>query len=108
MLTLPIADTYAQTFNATLDGQACIISLYQKSTGMFLDLTLAGTTICTGAICQNLNRIVRANYLGFIGDLCFIDTQGSQDPTSPGLGSRYALVYLEAADVASIVAREPT
>jgi hypothetical protein len=45
---------------------------------------------------------VRSAYLGFVGDLCFFDTQGTEDPTSPGLGTRYLFVYLEAADLVDV------
>jgi len=41
----------------------------------------------------NLNVIVRSVYFGFIGDLAFYDTQGTSDPVSTGLGSRYVLEY---------------
>jgi hypothetical protein len=36
---------------------------------------------------------VRDEYLGFIGDLAFFDTQGMTDPDWTGLGSRYILGY---------------
>ena len=51
--------------------------------------------------CEDRNRIVRDLYLGFVGDLCFMDTQGTTDPVSPGLGLRYVLVYLDAFDLAA-------
>ena len=52
--------------------------------------------IIGGVICENLNRIVRSLYLGFAGDLAFIDNQGSTDPVYTGLGTRYSLAYIEA------------
>ena len=93
MQLIPIIDTYAQTLNIQLGGQACTINLYQKSTGLFCDLLVNGVVIVAGVICQNVNPIVRGAYLGFIGNLMFNDTQGKQDPSSPGLGSRYVLLY---------------
>lgn len=102
MLFIPVNDVYAQTFQVQLDGQACVVNLYQKSTGMFCDLLLDGAVICTGVPCQNLNRIVRAAYSGFVGDLMWMDIAGSNDPSSPGLGFRYLFCYLEAADVAAV------
>ena len=100
MKTVPILDTYAQTFKATLGGQACRIEILQKSTGMFCSLWVGDAPIVTGVACRNLGPIVRSTYLGFIGDLAFFDTQGVSDPSSPGLGSRYLLQYLEPADLA--------
>ena len=106
MLIVPINDVPSQSINVQLANQNCTINLYQKSTGFYCDLYVNDTLIIGGVICQNLNRIVRSLYLGFAGDLCFFDTQGSitlpsngQDPSSPGLGSRYLLCYLETADL---------
>jgi hypothetical protein len=106
MQIIPIADTYSQTISVQLAGQNCAINLYQKSTGFYCDLYVSGSLVIGGVICQNLNRIVRSVYLGFVGDLCFCDTQGSTtapstglDPSSPGLGTRYLFLYLEASDL---------
>jgi hypothetical protein len=99
MKIIPIADIYAQNFSVNLNGQACKINIYQKSTGLFIDLLVNDVLIIGGVICQNMNRIVRDGYLGFIGDLVFYDTQGKEDPVSPGLGSRYHLYYLESTDL---------
>lgn len=102
MKIIPIADRYAQSFKVTLAGQVCTVSLYQKSTGLYMDLLVNNAVLCTGVVCENLNRVVRMPYTGFVGDLLFYDTQGGSDPSSPGLGSRYVLCYLEAADIAQI------
>jgi hypothetical protein len=100
MMIVPIADTYAQTLNATLGNQACTINLYQKSTGFYCDLYVSNSLIIGGVICLNLVKIVRDLYLGFAGDLTFYDTQGTNDPSSPGLGTRYLFAYLELSDLA--------
>jgi hypothetical protein len=39
-------------------------------------------------------------YLGFVGNVMFIDTQGSSDPHAAGLGSRFQLVYFSAEEYA--------
>lgn len=102
MQIIPIADAYSQTLNVQLAGQSCAINLYQKSTGFYCDLYVGGTLVIGGVICQNLNRIVRSLHLGFIGDLCFLDTQGALDPSSPGLGTRFLFCYLEINDLNGI------
>jgi hypothetical protein len=106
MQIIPIVDTYSQTLSVQLAGQNCTINLYQKSTGLFCDLYVNGSLLIGGVICQNLNLIVRSLYLGFAGDLFFYDTQGTyaipstgSDPSSPGLGTRYLLLYLEVTDL---------
>ena len=110
MLIIPTVPAWAQQLETTLAGQNCEISIYQKSTGLYLDLTANGTLIIAGALCLDRNRIVRSVYLGFIGDLFFWDTQAftnaagqfvAADPVYSGLGSQFQLMYLEATDPAS-------
>lgn len=90
---IPIADKPSQTLTIALSGQQTTLNLYQKSTGFYCDVYVNSALIISGVICQNLNKIVRDAYLGFIGDLYFYDTQGLSDPSSPGLGTRYLLIY---------------
>ncbi len=54
---------------------------YENQNPVFLDLYLNETNlIIGGAPCLNDVRIVRNAYLGFIGDLSVIDTEGNEDP----------------------------
>jgi hypothetical protein len=98
---IPLQAVPSQSFNVGLSNQACQLNIYQKSTGLFFDLLVANVPIVTGVICRNLTKLVRYLYLGFIGDLAFIDTQGSTDPYYTGLGSRYLLAYVPPATAAS-------
>ncbi len=102
MKIVPVTDTYAQSLSVTLAGQSCRIDLSQKSVGLVLDLYVNDTLIIGGVLCLNRARVVRSLYLGFVGDLVFIDTQGTSDPTSPGLGSRFLLYYLETSDLGGL------
>lgn len=79
-----------------------MIALYQKSTGMFIDLICNGVTLFTGVICRAQSLLVRQPSLGFIGDLAFFDTQGAADPAWSGLGAQWILVYLTPADVVAL------
>lgn len=100
MQIIPINDVPNQTLNVNLAGQACTIRLYQTlSYGMYCDLYVNNILIIGGVICENLNRIVRDLYLGFIGDLCWNDTMGANDPSYPGLGTRYQFQYLSTTDL---------
>jgi hypothetical protein len=101
MQIIPIQALANQAVNVTLAGQSCRINVYQKLYGLFLDLYVDEALIVAGAPAQNLNRIVRSAYLGFVGDLIFIDTQGADDPTYTGLGTRFHLAYLEASELIS-------
>lgn len=105
----------AQTFQVVLNGQNCSFSLYTRTgydftditlsttnTNLYMDLSVNGVPITTGVICLNQKRLlVNRQYLGFVGDLMFIDMQGTEDPQYSGLGSRWQFVYVEAADLAA-------
>jgi hypothetical protein len=100
MQPVPLQPVPNQTLQVVLANQSCQIVVYQTPNGIFMDVSVNDTPVVAGIICQNLNRIVRGLYLGFVGDFCFFDTQGEVDPEYSGLGSRYILFYLSASDVA--------
>jgi len=83
----------AQTFSVSLGGQQCTVSIYQKSIGLFMDLAVDGNQILTAMLCLDRVGLVRFAYLGFAGQLAFVDTAGYSDPYYTGLGSRYILTY---------------
>lgn len=99
MQVVPTQAIANQSFQVQLGNQACTLNVYQLTYGLFMDVYVNGTLIIGGVICQNLNRIVRSLYLGFAGDLVWLDIQGSDDPVFTGLGSRFVLVYLEVSDL---------
>ncbi|MDE1007000.1 MAG: hypothetical protein OSB38_15165 [Paraburkholderia fungorum] len=99
MKTIPLSAVPSQKPSTLLGGQNCQIKVYQKTTGVYLDLYVNDEPIVTGVIARDRVLIVRQSYLGFVGDLAFFDTQGVSDPTYDGLGTRYQLVYLEASDL---------
>jgi len=99
MLIVPLQPVPNQTVVVGLGGQVCQISIYQTGRGLFVDLYLGNVLIIGGVIAENLNRIVRSLYLGFSGDLAFIDNEGSDDPVYTGLGSRFSLAYVTAAEL---------
>lgn len=99
MNIVPTKSIPSQFFSVVLGNQNCVIAVYQKAPGMFLDLTVGGAPVVQGVLCHDRVRLVREHYLGFIGDLTFIDTQGVLDPVYTGLGARFQLVYLTPADL---------
>lgn len=101
MQTIPLKAVPSQTLKVELGGQLCRIDIRQKATGLFLDLYVSDALLLAGVICQDRNRIVRSRYLGFTGDLAFVDGQGTADPTSDGLGTRFGLLWLEPADTSA-------
>lgn len=90
---IPISAVASQTFTIQLNGQNCLINLYQKNTGLFFDLYINDAPCVTTVLCLNLVGLVRETYYGFVGQLAFVDTQGTSDPYYTGLGDRYQLVY---------------
>ncbi len=96
MIVIPTQATPNQNLQVQLANQPCSISIYQEAYGLFLDLYVNNALVIGGVICENLNRIVRSAYLGFVGDLAFVDTQGTDDPIYTGLGDRWQLVYIPA------------
>lgn len=99
---VPIQPNPNQTVQVVLSNQACTLNIYQKSTGLFMDVLVDDVLIIGGVICQNLNRIVRSLYLGFIGDFAWVDVQGTvdangiavgTDPVYTGFGTQYFLIY---------------
>lgn len=121
--TVPLQPVASQQLAVTLNQQACTILLYFKQimvpvesglvtnpptfgtiTPLFMDLYMqpagggAPESVIGGVPCQANNLIVRDSYLGFVGDLAFVDTQpdpvlGPQDPQQSGLGTRWLLTY---------------
>jgi hypothetical protein len=96
MQIIPIQAVESQAVTVTLAGQVCQINLYSKLYGLFADLYESNALVVGGILVLDRNRLVRSTYLGFIGDLIVYDTQGTDDPTYDGLGSRFLLAYLGA------------
>lgn len=90
---IPLQAVPSQILAVQLGQQACLISVYQKRTGLFLDLTINNAPVITGVLCRDRVWIVRNAYLGFVGDLTFADTQGVSDPDYTGLAGRFQLLW---------------
>lgn len=99
MQIIPLAAVASQTLKVVLAQQNCVLNVYQKSTGLYLDVILEGDTILAGVLTRDRVLCVRQSYLGFVGDLAFMDTQGTEDASFEGLGTRWVLMYLEASDL---------
>lgn len=99
MRKIPLRPVPSQSLSVVLAGQSCQVNVYEKSTGMYLDLFLNHLPIVTTALCHDRVRLVREVYRGFVGDLAFVDRRGHADPEYTGLGDRFILVYLEEGDL---------
>jgi hypothetical protein len=94
--TQPVAN---QVLTVQLDNQNTQLKIRQTRYGMFMDVLVNNQPIINGVICQNLNRIVRDLYLGFLGDFVWLDSQGNSDPDYTGLGGRFNLIYISAQEL---------
>jgi hypothetical protein len=102
MLIVPTQPIPSQTLQVTLSGQSCVLNIYQRLSGLYMDVFVDGgaTAIIGGVICENDNRIVRDLYLGFDGDFVWLDNSGDgDDPYYTGFGAQFSLAYLEPADL---------
>jgi hypothetical protein len=121
MLQVPISAVASQTISIVLDGQSCQIAIYQKqpivdaygvAAGLFFDLIVGGVPIINTALCLDRTPLLQdKQYLGVNGEFMFLDTLATaggpptfngSPPYYTGLGSQFVLLYLEAADLASI------
>lgn len=99
MKTIPLQAVPSQSLSVLLAQQNCQISVYQKTTGLFFDLSINDAPVVTSVICRDRTRLVRQQYHGFAGELAFADMLGTSDPDYTLLGSRFVLVYLEPGDL---------
>lgn len=90
---VPLLAVPAQIMTVTLGGQSCNINIYQRTTGLYIDVGISGQLVVGGVVALDRCKIVRDPYLGFIGDLAFWDSQGREDPSWPQLNTRYFLGY---------------
>ncbi len=106
MQTVPLQAVPNQIAKAILGGQNVQIRVNQRGASLFADVNAGGVDIVTTVIARDLAPIVCRKYAGFVGNLVFVDTQGSAPPEYTGLGgttARWQLVYLNAAEAAQLV-----
>ena len=99
MLVIPVQAIPNQQLQVQLGTQACTLEITQTAYGLFMNVYVSGTLIVGGVLCNNVTLIVGNAYLGFIGDMIFLDTQGNSNPVFTGLGVRYQLLYLTPNDL---------
>jgi len=102
VLFCPVEARPNQRFNVTLNAQDVTLALRWRSTGLFVDLAFqSAEQIVAGGIARDRNRIVRSEYLGFVGDLVWVDSQGTNDPDWLAIGQRFFLLYLTPDELAA-------
>lgn len=109
MLIVPLNLQPSQTLTIVLNNQPCRLNVYQRSTGVFVDLLVNDSQIVGGVIGLDRTFVVIDTYLGFVGDIAFADQQGTNDPFWTGFGAsgRYQLYYLLPAEIPRITIGAP-
>jgi len=92
MQIIPLSAVPSQVISVLLGQQSCQISVRQRDTGLYLDLSVAGTIIVSGKLCTDGVPLI-PSYAGFTGQLTFLDTKGDQNPEYSGLDDRFVLGY---------------
>ena len=99
MQIVPLSAKASQTARVTLSGQPCTLAVYQKASGLYMDVYSNDALVVGGVACLCGPLVVQNTYFGFVGDFTWIDT-GAQpladasDPSYDGIGSRWFLAYL--------------
>ena len=90
----PVQAVPSQTLNILPNGQSVTLYIYQKSTGLFMDVFLSGALLIAGIRCAYNTYCIRETYWGLVGDFVWLDMQGTSDPYYTSLGSRFLLCYV--------------
>lgn len=90
---IPLTTSPSQTLDTILSGQFVSIFLQSRDGNLYIDVYLNNQPVVLGRACQNQNMIINEAYRGFKGELFFIDTVGSNDPSFSELNSRFQLIY---------------
>lgn len=90
---IPLLARPAQTVTVQLGNLNCRITVYQKRTGLYLDLFVNDRGILLGALCRDRVFLLRGIDPAFVGDIFFADTQGLEDPDWTGLAGRFQLLW---------------
>ena len=93
VVEVPLQPVPSQGVQVVLGGQPCTIGLRQLAGRQYLSLSVNGTVMCQNVLLQDRSPVVRAPYLGFVGDVAVVDTQGEDPPDYTGWGSRWLLLY---------------
>jgi len=93
-VAIPLLSVPAQDLSIRLGQQSCRFRVYQKRTGLYLDIYVNDALLLAGILCRDRVWLVRSPASGFVGDLSFMDTQGQSDPEYSALGSRYELIWV--------------
>lgn len=99
MIQIPLSAYPNQSMQIDLDGQACMLHVFERAGFMYLDLTVGRTLLAEGMLCQPTTPVLPYPLRGFRGQFYVIDAQAGTPQTqeSPGFaewGTRFQLYWL--------------
>jgi len=96
---IPLGQVPSQQLAITLANQPCVVSLRQIGGRQYFSLAINGTVICENVLIVDGSPIVQAPYTGLVGDFASVDQQGNAAPDYTGWGTRWLLVFNDAASI---------
>lgn len=95
ILSIPLQSVPSQSFSVVLNEQDCFIKVHQRAGYVYVDLSVNGRQIILGSLARDRVGLVRYDYIGFDGELMFIDDQEHDDPRCEGFNDRWRLLYIK-------------
>lgn len=92
-VTIPVNSVPNQRVSVPLSGHQFDLDIIQRSTGLYMDVTMDGVLMIAGVLCQDRTWIIRYPIYQSPGDFAFVDQTGKNDPDYTGIGLRYLLIY---------------
>lgn len=97
MMEIPLRAVPAQSLAVVLGGQSVSLRVFargcQGQDRLYCDVAVDNEWMWQGRLCHTGEGLKAYAYLGFQGDLRFVDLWGSADPDWQGLGERWRLVW---------------
>lgn len=90
---IPLTNEPNQEFQIVLNGQNCVIGVFQKDNSVFVNLWLDNEPIFLGVSALDRVGLKLSDYMAFKGQLWFEDKNGTQKPDYTEFGTRYFFYY---------------
>lgn len=94
IVEIPLSKSASQSMQITLNGQNCSLFLTQRDGRMYCALSVSNVSIWKSVLCHDRTPIRQFRVQKFVGNLVFVDRDGSSDPVHTGFGERYRLYYI--------------
>lgn len=93
MYYIPLRPVPSQKVLVNIGGKMVTILIRQLAGRQYFSMSADGVVYVESSLMVDRVPLIRARYLGFGGDFMSVDTQGTDNPSFTGWGSRYFLLY---------------